>query len=58
MRNFVKFVGRGIFDKIKKGLAKTGSSFGAGLNSIFANFRRVDEDFLEELLEIHIANEV
>ena len=35
------------FDKIKAGMSKTRTK----LNNVFANFRRVDEDLMEELEE-------
>ena len=39
----------GFFEKIKQGLKRTKESIGEGLNGIFATFRKVDEDLLEEL---------
>lgn len=48
----------GFFEKIKAGLKKTGDNIGAGFNSIFATFRKVDEELLEELLEILIMADV
>ena len=41
----------GLLDKIKQGLSKTREQVGSGLNSMFAVFRSVDRDFLDELLE-------
>ena len=41
----------GLFDKLKNTLSKTRQSFGESINSLVANFRSVDEDFLEELEE-------
>lgn len=48
----------GFFDKIKAGLEKTKSGISNGLNNIFATFRKVDEEFLEELLELLIISDV
>lgn len=48
----------GFFNKIKEGLSKSRESFSGGLNSILSGFRRVDEDFLEELLEILILSDI
>ena len=48
----------GLFDKIKGSLAKTRQSFGANLNAVMSGFRRVDEDFLEELLEVLVMADV
>ena len=42
----------GFFDKLKNGLGKTRNSFGDKINSVFSNFRKVDEELLEELEEI------
>ena len=39
----------GFFDKIKEGLRKTKENTGQNLNAVFATFRSVDEDLLEEL---------
>ena len=48
----------GFFEKIKQGLKRTKDSIGDGLNGIFATFRRVDEDLLEELEELLILADV
>lgn len=48
----------GFFDKIKQGLQKTKDNLGGGLSCLFAGFRRVDENFLEELLEMLIVADV
>ena len=48
----------GFFSKIKEGLKKTRTSIGEGFNSVFSVFRKVDEDFLEELLELLIMADV
>ncbi len=41
----------GFFDKLKNGLNKTKTSFDEKMNDIFSNFRKVDENLLEELEE-------
>lgn len=41
----------GLFEKLKTTLSKTRQSFGESINALMANFRSVDEDFLEELEE-------
>lgn len=48
----------GFFSKIKEGLKRTRTSIGEGFNSVFSVFRKVDEDFLEELLELLIMADV
>lgn len=45
------------FKKIKDGLTKTRDKIGDGINKTFANFRKVDEDFLEELEEVLITSD-
>jgi len=44
----------GFFDKLKTGLGKTRNNF----NNIFSNFRKVDEEFLEELEENLIMSDI
>lgn len=48
----------GFFDKLKNGLNKTKTSFDEKMNDIFSNFRKVDEDLLEELEEALIMSDV
>ena len=48
----------GFFSKIKEGLKKTRTSIGNGFNAVFSVFKKVDEDFLEELLELLIMADV
>ena len=48
----------GFFDKLKSGLGKTRNSFNEKINSVFSNFRKVDEEFLEELEEILIMSDI
>lgn len=45
------------FKKIKKCLTKTRDKIGDGLNQVFANFRKVDEELLEELEEVLIMSD-
>lgn len=48
----------GFFEKIKQGLKKTKDSFSGGMNDIFANFRKADEETLEGLEELLITADV
>ena len=48
----------GFFDKFKNGLSKTKSSFDEKINNVFSNFRKVDEELLEELEEALIMSDV
>ncbi|MCI8700245.1 MAG: signal recognition particle-docking protein FtsY [Clostridia bacterium] len=48
----------GFFDKLKQGLSKTKTSFDEKINNVFSNFRKVDEDFLEELEEALILSDI
>ena len=48
----------GFFDKLKKGMNKTKTSFDEKINSIFSSFRKVDEEFLDELEEILIMSDI
>ena len=48
----------GFFDKLKNGLNKTKTSFDEKMNDIFSNFRKVDENLLEELEEALIMSDV
>ena len=48
----------GFFDKLKSGLGKTKTSFDEKINDMFSNFRKVDENFLEELEEILIMSDI
>ena len=48
----------GFFDKLKNGLNKTKKTFDEKINNVFSNFRKVDEDFLEELEEILIMSDI
>ena len=39
----------GFFDKLKNGLSKTKNSFDEKINNVFSNFRKVDEELLDEI---------
>ncbi len=45
-------------EKYNRSLKKTRTGFGARLNAFFANFRRVDEEFFEDLEEMLILSDV
>ena len=48
----------GFFEKLKTGLSKTKESFNTKINEVFSNFRKVDEEFLEELEEVIIMSDM
>ena len=48
----------GFFDKLKNGLNKTKTSFDEKINNVFSNFRKVDEELLDELEEALIMSDV
>lgn len=48
----------GFFDKLKQGMNKTKSSFDEKINQVFKSFKKVDEDFLDELEEILIMSDI
>ncbi len=48
----------GFFDKLKSGLNKTKESFNDKINTVFSTFRKVDEDFLDELEEVLILSDI
>ena len=48
----------GFFDKLKNGLNKTKKSFDEKINNVFSSFRKVDEEFLDELEEILIMSDI
>ena len=48
----------GFFDKLKSGLGKTKSNINENFNDVFSNFRKVDEDLLEELEEVLIMSDI
>lgn len=45
-------------EKYEKGLEKTRKSFSEKMNELFSNFRKVDEDFFDQLEEILIGADV
>lgn len=48
----------GFFDKLKSGLGKTRNTLNEKINNVFSNFRKVDEELLEELEEILIMSDI
>ena len=48
----------GFFDKLKSGLGKTRDNLNEKMNNVFSNFRKVDEELLEELEEILIMSDI
>lgn len=48
----------GFFEKLKSGLNKTKESFDSKINNVFSNFRKVDEELLEELEEVLIMSDM
>ena len=48
----------GFFEKLKQGMNKTKNSFDEKINNVFKSFKKVDEDFLEELEEILIMSDI
>ncbi|MEF9988035.1 MAG: signal recognition particle-docking protein FtsY [Christensenella sp.] len=48
----------GLFDKLKERVNKTRASFSAKVNNVIKNFRKVDEDFFEELEEALILSDI
>lgn len=48
----------GFFDKLKQGMNKTKTSFDEKINNVFSSFRKVDEEFLDELEEVLIMSDI
>lgn len=48
----------GFFDKLKTSLNKTKTSIDDKINNVFSNFRKVDEELLEELEEALIMSDI
>ena len=48
----------GFFSKISEGLKKTRDSLNGAMNSMFAGFRKVDEELFEELEEILVMSDI
>lgn len=49
---------KGFFGKLKDGLTKTRNGLNEKVNGILANFRKIDEEFFEELEEILILSDI
>ncbi|MFT8311299.1 MAG: signal recognition particle-docking protein FtsY [Sporolactobacillus sp.] len=47
-----------VTDKFKDGLSKTRQSFAEGMNNLVKRYRKVDEDFFDELEELLIESDV
>lgn len=48
----------GFFEKLKKGLGKTKTSFDEKINNVFSSFKKVDESFLDELEETLVMSDI
>ena len=48
----------GFFEKLKNGLGKTKNSISEKINNVFSNFRKVDEELIEELEEVLIMSDI
>lgn len=48
----------GFFDKLKNGLGKTKQNINDKINNVFANFRKVDEELLDDLEEALIMSDI
>lgn len=48
----------GFFEKLKNGLSKTKQSFDNKINNVFSNFRKVDEELLDELEEALVMSDI
>lgn len=48
----------GFFEKLKNGLGKTKQSINEKINNVFANFRKVDEELLDELEEALVMSDI
>ena len=46
------------FEKLKQGLTRTKEAITGKVNEVFSNFRKVDENLLEELEEALILSDV
>ncbi len=51
-------VKKGFFSRLKAGLTKTRNNIVRGIDSVFAGFSAIDEDFYEELEEILIMGDI
>ena len=48
----------GFFNKLKQGMNKTKTSFDEKISNVFKSFKKVDEEFLDELEEILIMSDI
>ena len=48
----------GFFEKLKQGMSKTKTSLDEKISNVFKSFKKVDEDFLDELEEILIMSDI
>lgn len=48
----------GFFEKLKQGMNKTKNSFDEKISQVFKSFKKVDEDFLDQLEEILIMSDI
>lgn len=48
----------GFFEKLKNGMSKTKTSLDEKINNVFSSFRKVDEEFLDELEEVLIMSDI
>ena len=48
----------GFFEKLKQGMSKTKTSFDEKISNVFRSFKKVDEDFLDELEEVLIMSDI
>ena len=48
----------GFFEKLKQGMSKTQTSLDEKISNVFKSFKKVDEDFLDELEEILIMSDI
>ena len=48
----------GFFDKLKERMGKTRGSLAEKISSVVSGFKKVDEDFLEELEEVLILSDI
>ena len=46
------------FEKLKQGMSKTKTSFDEKISNVFKSFKKVDEDFLDELEEVLIMSDI
>ena len=48
----------GFFEKLKQGMSKTKTSFDEKISNVFKSFKKVDEEFLDELEEVLIMSDI